>query len=172
MAADHQKSDSQKNDSDGSLPFGHPVPVSARSEHEILLVYNRRVRDQCRPQLKGVYFLSCLSRGALLTDMNPPGFAECAKENMWLVNYTCYDLKIAMNTCLRKHGTLEERDRAREEWFAKKLGRAKEAESKAAEAPRLAEVPRPAKDSPKVVYPERWGTPETREGFGTRGLGR
>jgi len=146
MAADQQQSDSQKNDSDGSLPFRHPVPVSARSEHEILLIYNRRVRDQCHPQLKG--------------------FAECAKENMWLVNYKCYDLKIAMNTCLRKHGTLEERDRAREEWFAKKSRRTQDAESK------TAEVPGPAKDAPKVVDPERWGRPETREGFGTRGLWR
>jgi hypothetical protein len=162
MAADQPQSDSPKNESDGSLQFGHPVPVSARSEHEILLIYNRRVRDQCRPQLKGV----CLSAAQRSADTTP-AFAECAKENMWLVNYTCYDLKMAMNTCLRKHGTLEERDRAREEWFAKKLARAREAQSKAVEAPRPVEDSRPAKESLK--YPEHWGRPETREGFGTRG---
>jgi hypothetical protein len=55
MATDRPQSDTPKPDSDGSLQFGHPVPVSARSEHEILLIYNRRVRDQCRPQLKGAW---------------------------------------------------------------------------------------------------------------------
>jgi COX assembly protein 1 len=104
-------------------------------------------------------------RGCLLQkSTDTSGFAECAKENMWLVNYTCYDLKMAMNTCLRKFGTLEERDRAREEWFAKKLGRAKEAQAKPTEAPRPAEAPRSVKEVPK--YPEHWGRPETREGFG------
>jgi COX assembly protein 1 len=159
--SDSPKSDSPKSDTDGSLQFGHPVPVSARSEHEILLIYNRRVREKCRSQLKGVSFFSEQRRPA----NTKPGFAECAKENMWLVNYTCHDLKMAMNTCLRKHGTLEERDHAREEWFAKKLGRAKEAQAKAVEAARPVEALRSVKDVPK--YPEHWGRPETREGFGT-----
>ena len=84
------------------------------------------------------------------------------------MNYTCYDLKMAMNSCLRTKGTLEERDRAREEWFAKKLARTREAQqAKAVDVAQPVEDARPAKELPR--YPAHWGRPETREGFGTRG---
>jgi hypothetical protein len=67
-------------------------------------------------------------------------FAECAKIHPILVSYTCRTQKSAMNTCLRAHGTLAERDRAREAWFeAKRLKRQEEAEREKDKASRLDE---------------------------------
>ena len=43
-----------------------------------------------------------------------------------------------MNSCLRRHGTLAEQDRAREEWFATRLQKKKEAAE--LEAERLRKV--------------------------------
>ena len=43
------------------------------------------------------------------------------------VNFTCQDQKLAMNSCLRSHGTMDEQDRAREEWFATRLQKKREA---------------------------------------------
>jgi hypothetical protein len=45
------------------------------------------------------------------------GFATCASQHMVTVGYYCKGKKIEMNNCFRKHGTLEAKDRAREEWF-------------------------------------------------------
>jgi hypothetical protein len=85
---------------------------------------------------------------------------------MILVNFTCHEQKLAMNACLRKHGTLAERDRAREEWFSNKMQRVKEAD------PKGPETQNDPKNATNSLYPERWGRPETREGFGTRFLGQ
>lgn len=41
------------------------------------------------------------------------------------VNFTCSDQKLAMNSCLRKYGTMAEHDKAREEWFANRVTRKK-----------------------------------------------
>src|ERR1700743_2001502 len=65
-------------------------------------------------------------------------FAICAKEHMFSVNFTCRDQKLAMNSCFRKNGTLAEQDRAREEWFATRLQKKKEATEQ--EADRLRKV--------------------------------
>jgi Cytochrome c oxidase biogenesis protein Cmc1 like len=54
------------------------------------------------------------------TELTVVEFALCAKEHYISVGYTCRDHKKAMNTCLRKHGTVDERDRARDEWFENK----------------------------------------------------
>src|ERR1700753_339939 len=47
-------------------------------------------------------------------------FALCAKAHYVTAGYSCRNQKIAMNTCLRNHGTIEERDRARHDWFDNK----------------------------------------------------
>lgn len=49
------------------------------------------------------------------------------------VNFTCRDQKLAMNSCLRKNGTMAEQDRAREEWFATRLQKKKDAAEQEAE---------------------------------------
>jgi COX assembly protein 1 len=60
-------------------------------------------------------------------------FAACAREHMVSVNFTCRDQKLAMNSCLRKNGTMAEQDRAREEWFATRLQKKKDAAEQEAE---------------------------------------
>jgi len=124
------------------LPAIHPLPISSASETEIHKVFTKRVRSYCTKEIRE--------------------FAECAKANMFLVNFTCHDQKVAMNTCFKRHGTLDERDRAREEWFANKLQ-----ESRAT----LQTFPSaPVKDNPTSPYNNRQhnkqlNRSDTREGF-------
>ena len=48
------------------------------------------------------------------------------------MSWACRDQKQAMQDCMIRHATLEEQDRAREEWFATRLDRARERAEKAA----------------------------------------
>jgi len=43
-------------------------------------------------------------------------FVECTNVHLVTVNYSCSKQKLAMNSCLRSHGTPKEEDRARAEW--------------------------------------------------------
>lgn len=71
-----------------------------------------------------------------MTDRLPVGleayaiteFALCAKAHTVTVNFTCSDEKLSMNQCLRRYGTMEEEDQARNEWFSKLDVRRKERE--------------------------------------------
>ena len=82
----------------------------------------------CRSNKRFVFHLSDLS-----VANEPLEFAECAKGHMVSVNFTCRDQKLAMNSCFRKNGTLAEQDRAREEWFATRVQKKREAAEKEAE---------------------------------------
>lgn len=56
----------------------------------------------------------------------------CAKGRTVSMAWACRDQKSAMQTCMARYATLEEQDKAREEWFATRLDRAREREEKAA----------------------------------------
>jgi Cytochrome c oxidase biogenesis protein Cmc1 like len=75
------------------------------------------------------------------------------------VNFTCSNQKLAMNSCLRKYGTMDERDRAREEWFATRVQKKREAAEQ--EAERLKNVYAERKRLEEIEARKRAQEPET-----------
>ncbi|KAJ5294860.1 hypothetical protein N7508_009681 [Penicillium antarcticum] len=88
----------------------NPLPLSAPQEQEVKLLYYKRVRALCAPEIKA--------------------FAECAVNRTVTATWICRQQRLAMNSCMVAHAKPEEEDRAREEWFAsfEERRRAKEEE--------------------------------------------
>ncbi|CAG8241047.1 unnamed protein product [Penicillium salamii] len=76
----------------------NPLPLSAPQEQEVKLLYYKRVRSYCAPEIKA--------------------FAECAVNRTITATWVCRQQRLAMNSCMLAHAKPEEEDRAREEWFA------------------------------------------------------
>ncbi|CAP94079.1 hypothetical protein E8E15_004131 [Penicillium rubens] len=76
----------------------NPLPLSAPQEQEVKLLYYKRVRAHCAPEIKA--------------------FAECAVNRTVTATWVCRQQRLAMNSCMVAHAKPEEEDRAREEWFA------------------------------------------------------
>ncbi|CAI7641517.1 unnamed protein product [Penicillium bialowiezense] len=76
----------------------NPLPLSAPQEQEVKLLFHKRVRAYCAPEIKA--------------------FAECAVNRTITATWVCRQQRLAMNSCMIAHAKPEEEDRAREEWFA------------------------------------------------------
>ena len=59
-----------------------------------------------------------------------PAFADCARDRTFSIPFACRALSRQMNHCMMGHATQAEHDRAREEWFAGRMERARERERK------------------------------------------
>lgn len=69
-------------------------------------VFNARVRAHCAEDIKA--------------------FADCARNRTFTIPFACRALSRAMNSCMLAHSTPAEHDRAREDWFAARLTRARD----------------------------------------------
>ncbi|KAJ6104905.1 hypothetical protein N7486_003594 [Penicillium sp. IBT 16267x] len=76
----------------------NPLPLSASQEQEVKLLYYKRVRSHCAPEIKA--------------------FAECAVNRTITATWICRTQRLAMNSCMVAHANPEEEDRAREDWFS------------------------------------------------------
>ncbi|KAI0467171.1 cytochrome c oxidase biogenesis protein Cmc1 like-domain-containing protein [Xylaria cf. heliscus] len=92
------------------MPSRNPLPLSASQEAQVREVFNARVRERCSPEIKA--------------------FADCARNRTFSIPFACRTLSHAMNNCMLAHATPEEHDRAREDWFAARMTRARERERK------------------------------------------
>ncbi|KAI1431842.1 hypothetical protein GGR50DRAFT_677496 [Xylaria sp. CBS 124048] len=92
------------------MPSRNPLPLSASQEAQVREVFNARVRGHCAEEIKA--------------------FADCARNRTFSVAFSCRVLSRAMNNCMQAHATPEEHDRAREDWFAARMTRARERERK------------------------------------------
>ncbi|KAI0538936.1 cytochrome c oxidase biogenesis protein Cmc1 like-domain-containing protein [Xylaria digitata] len=97
---------------DGRLlvPSRNPLPLSASQEAQVREVFNARVRAHCADDIKA--------------------FADCARNRTFSIPFACRALSHAMNNCMLAHATPAEHDRAREDWFASRMERAREREKK------------------------------------------
>ncbi|KAI1852057.1 hypothetical protein JX265_008138 [Neoarthrinium moseri] len=108
------------------MPSRNPLPLSASQEAQVREVFNARVRRACADEIK-----------------------ECAKAHTFTVSFACRSLTLAMNGCMMAHATQAEHDRAREEWFAGRVERARDRERK--ERRKLEQ---------EKFHREWWGLPE------------
>ncbi|KAH8682474.1 cytochrome c oxidase biogenesis protein Cmc1 like-domain-containing protein [Xylariales sp. PMI_506] len=92
------------------MPSRNPLPLSASQEAQVREVFNARVRNACADEIKA--------------------FADCARGRTFTIPFKCKEVSRAMNGCMALHATQEEHDRAREEWFAGRMERARERERK------------------------------------------
>ncbi|KAI0431106.1 cytochrome c oxidase biogenesis protein Cmc1 like-domain-containing protein [Xylaria sp. FL1042] len=92
------------------MPSRNPLPLSASQEAQVREVFNARVRAHCADEIKA--------------------FAECARGRTFSIPFSCRTLSHAMNSCMLAHATPAEHDRAREDWFAARMTRARERERK------------------------------------------
>ncbi|KAI1825647.1 cytochrome c oxidase biogenesis protein Cmc1 like-domain-containing protein [Xylaria intraflava] len=92
------------------MPSRNPLPLSASQEAQVREVFNARVRAHCAEEVKA--------------------FAACAQNRTFSVAFACREHSRAMNNCMLAHATSEEHDRAREDWFAARMTRARERERK------------------------------------------
>ncbi|RYP70728.1 hypothetical protein DL769_004878 [Monosporascus sp. CRB-8-3] len=111
------------------MPSRNPLPLSASQEAQVREVFNARVRKLCADEIKA--------------------FADCARNRTFSIPFACRRLSTAMNSCMAAHATPEEHDRAREDWFATRLERARERERR--ERRRLEQ---------ERFHREWWGLPE------------
>ncbi|RYP04283.1 hypothetical protein DL764_004546 [Monosporascus ibericus] len=111
------------------MPSRNPLPLSASQEAQVREVFNARVRKLCADEIKA--------------------FADCARNRTFSIPFACRRLSTAMNGCMAAHATPEEHDRAREDWFATRLERARERERR--ERRRLEQ---------ERFHREWWGLPE------------
>ncbi|KAI1079065.1 cytochrome c oxidase biogenesis protein Cmc1 like-domain-containing protein [Whalleya microplaca] len=111
------------------MPSRNPLPLSASQEAQVREVFNARVRKLCADEIKA--------------------FADCARNRTFTIPFACRTLSRQMNGCMMAHATAAEHDRAREEWFAQRLVRARERERK--ERRRLEQ---------EKFHREWWGLPE------------
>ncbi|KAH8173854.1 cytochrome c oxidase biogenesis protein cmc1 like domain-containing protein [Sarocladium implicatum] len=98
------------------VPSRNPLPLSASQEAQVRDIFHARVRKQCAEEIKA--------------------FAACALGRTFTVSYACRAENRVMNNCMMVHATQDERDAAREEWFAMRLERqrAREEHQKVARA--------------------------------------
>ncbi|KIW02192.1 uncharacterized protein PV09_06349 [Verruconis gallopava] len=92
------------------IPSRAPLPLSASQEQQVRDIYHKRVRAKCADEIKE--------------------FAMCARQHSFLATFSCKEAQRIMNSCMMRYATLEEQDRAREEWFATRDQRRKERELK------------------------------------------
>ncbi|KAH9906360.1 hypothetical protein F4778DRAFT_778748 [Xylariomycetidae sp. FL2044] len=92
------------------MPSRNPLPLSASQEAQVREVFNARVRNLCADEIKA--------------------FAECARNRTFSIPFACRALSHAMNSCMLANATQAEHDRAREDWFAQRMVRARERERK------------------------------------------
>ncbi|KAI1129169.1 hypothetical protein F5Y10DRAFT_238727 [Nemania abortiva] len=111
------------------MPSRNPLPLSASQEAQVREVFNARVRELCSDEIKA--------------------FADCARNRTFSIPFACRALSHAMNSCMQAHATPAEHDRAREDWFAARMTRARERERK--ERRRLEQ---------ERFHREWWGLPE------------
>ncbi|KAH6656977.1 cytochrome c oxidase biogenesis protein Cmc1 like-domain-containing protein [Truncatella angustata] len=109
MASSSARDDGRSTDR-SAMPSRNPLPLSATQEAQVREVFNARVRAACADEIRA--------------------FAECAKQHNFTVAFACRQLTLAMNSCMASHATQAEHDRAREEWFAGRMARARERERK------------------------------------------
>ncbi|KAI1751821.1 cytochrome c oxidase biogenesis protein Cmc1 like-domain-containing protein [Xylaria castorea] len=111
------------------MPSRNPLPLSASQEAQVREVFNARVRERCSDDIKA--------------------FADCARNRTFSIPFACRTLSHAMNNCMLAHATPEEHDRAREDWFAARMTRARERERK--EHRRIEQ---------ELFHREWWGLPD------------
>ncbi|KAK4101596.1 hypothetical protein N658DRAFT_448639, partial [Parathielavia hyrcaniae] len=111
------------------MPSRNPLPLSASQEAQVRDIFYARVRQRCAPEIKA--------------------FADCAMGRTFSAPFACRETHRLMNGCMKAHATQEERDAAREEWFAQRLQRARERERKALR-----------KAEQEAFLREWWGLPE------------
>ncbi|KAK4152228.1 hypothetical protein C8A00DRAFT_35081 [Chaetomidium leptoderma] len=109
------------------MPSRNPLPLSATQEGQVRDIFHARVRDRCRPEIKGIASMFHPFRRALLSSP----FADCAIKHTYTASFLCRETLHVMNSCMKLHATQEEQDGAREDWFAQRLERQKERERKA-----------------------------------------
>ncbi|KAK6338846.1 hypothetical protein TWF696_009654 [Orbilia brochopaga] len=90
-----------------NLPSANPLPLSAAQEHQVREQYHANVRAICAEEIRR--------------------YAECARGRTFSMVWTCREQQRAMNSCMVANATQEEQDRAREEWFRKRLEKAERA---------------------------------------------
>ncbi|KAI1191523.1 hypothetical protein F5B17DRAFT_382204 [Nemania serpens] len=131
------------------MPSRNPLPLSASQEAQVREVFNARVRAHCADELKGSFsfillFLSLSHTHSLSTipfihstksetrninlKQKPIAFSDCARNRTFSTPFVCRALSHAMNSCMQAHATPAEHDRAREDWFAARMTRARERE--------------------------------------------
>ncbi|KAJ6001329.1 hypothetical protein N7499_002758 [Penicillium canescens] len=98
MATPSTSSDTSSAQAPKKYNLRNPLPLSAPQEQEVKLLYYKRVRALCAPEIKA--------------------FAECAVNRTVTATWICRQQRLAMNSCMVAHAKPEEEDRAREEWFA------------------------------------------------------
>lgn len=111
------------------MPSRNPLPLSASQEAQVRELFNQRVRNLCADEIKA--------------------FADCARNRTFTIPFACRDLSHAMNSCMLRHATPEEHDRARELWFAQRQHRAREREKKERR-----------KHEQEAFHREWWGLPQ------------
>ncbi|KAF2458092.1 cytochrome c oxidase biogenesis protein Cmc1 like-domain-containing protein, partial [Lineolata rhizophorae] len=92
------------------VPSRNPVPLSATQENEVRQTYYKRVRAQCADLIRE--------------------YATCTTGRTITASWKCRQQRLAMNSCMLSKATLEEQDRAREEWFQTREQRKREKEEK------------------------------------------
>jgi COX assembly protein 1 len=85
-----------------------PLPLSASQEAQVRALYYANVRARCAPEIQQ--------------------FAACALNRTITVTWMCRTQRLAMNSCMVAHATVEEEDRAREEWLRGREERRRERE--------------------------------------------
>ncbi|CDM34709.1 hypothetical protein DTO013E5_3369 [Penicillium roqueforti] len=98
MATSSTSPDTSSTSAPKKYNLRNPLPLSAPQEQEVKLLYYKRVRAHCAPEIKA--------------------FAECAVNRTVTATWVCRQQRLAMNSCMVAHAKPEEEDRAREEWFA------------------------------------------------------
>lgn len=112
------------------MPSRNPLPLSSGQESQVRELYHARVRGYCAAEIKCKYCTHSehfhLSSNLLFGAV----FAECALGRTFTAPFKCRQQNRAMNTCMVAHATQAEQDAAREEWFATRLKRQKDRETR------------------------------------------
>ncbi|EPS41819.1 hypothetical protein H072_4238 [Dactylellina haptotyla CBS 200.50] len=90
-----------------SLPSANPLPLSSAQESQVREQYYANVRAICAEEIRR--------------------YADCARGRTFSMVWKCREQQKAMNSCMVLNATQEEQDRAREEWFKKRIEKAEKA---------------------------------------------
>ncbi|KAK6496724.1 hypothetical protein TWF481_001712 [Arthrobotrys musiformis] len=86
------------------LPSANPLPLSSGQETQVREQYYANVRAICAEEIRR--------------------YAECARGRTFSMVWKCKEQQKIMNGCMVANATQAEQDRAREEWFKKKIEKA------------------------------------------------
>ncbi|KAK6344871.1 hypothetical protein TWF718_006823 [Orbilia javanica] len=86
------------------LPTSNPLPLSSAQESQVREQYHANVRAICAEEIRR--------------------YAECARGRTFSMVWKCKEQQKIMNGCMVLNATQEEQDRAREEWFRKRIEKA------------------------------------------------